>query len=302
LAKNYRKIHRKLPLKELLFRLFIGIIVVLFICTCIQTYRISGKFLPTRELLTDTASIRFIDVGQGDATLIMTGTHSVLVDTGTNFSANALVTYLQTYVGKIDYMILTHPHDDHTGGAEEILKAMKVNHIIAPEIPNDNYYAYLNTLASTYKFTLHKATPGDIYTAGDITVHILAPIRTNYENVNDASIAARIETGGVSLLCTGDAEQIAEADILAAADPALLDCDIYQTGHHGSSTSTSMEFYYAVSPDICVISCGKGNTYGHPHSTVVSLIELSGAELYRTDLQGTIILDIQEGQTTRRSW
>ena len=103
------------------------------------------------------------------------------------------------------------------------------------------------------------------------------------------------------MLVSGDAEQEAEFDVLAANAPALLDCDIYQVGHHGSSTSTSLEFFTFLSPDHCVISCGYGNSYGHPHTTVLQLLTLSGAAVYRTDTDGTIVLDADGETISRRS-
>ncbi|MBQ7923343.1 MAG: MBL fold metallo-hydrolase [Clostridia bacterium] len=302
MAQKRRKYRKQRSLKALLFRLIIGIICILTAGTGAWSYSLSGKLLPTRELLTGDASIHFIDVGQGDATLIMTGTNSVLIDTGTNASADSLVTYLETYVGQIDYLILTHPHDDHTGGADEVLDAIPVRNVITPDIPGNDYYRVLEELSDTYDFNLIPAEPGNRYEAGEIYCTILGPVHLDHSNLNDVSIVTKVDIGSVSLLCSGDAEQIAEQDVLANTDPALLDCDIYQVGHHGSSTSTSMEFFYAISPDICVISCGNGNSYGHPHSTVVSLIELSGSDLYRTDLEGTIVLDIKEETTVRRIW
>lgn len=302
MSKNKRKITYTLSVRAWLFRIVAGIIAVLCVGVCVRTYTLTGKFLPTRELLNGHASIRFIDVGQGDATLVMTGTHAVLIDTGTNASADSLVTYLQTYLGKIDYLILTHPHEDHTGSAEKILKTFDVSNVITPDIPGDSYYAQLKELTKQYKNSLLPANPGDTYEAGAIRFTILGPISPDSANLNDASIVVRLEVNGVSLLCSGDAEQTAESAVLAKTSPELLDCDLYQVGHHGSSTSTSLEFYYAISPDICVISCGTGNPYGHPHSTTLSLIELGGSKLYRTDLDGTIVFDITEGGIKRRLW
>ena len=146
---------------------------------------------------------------------------------------------------------------------------------------------------------------GGQYAAGDITCTLLGPVRKDYENLNDVSAVVRVDVGGVSMLVSGDSELEGETDVLRANDPVLLDCDIYQVGHHGSSTSTSLEFYTAISPDHCVISCGYGNSYGHPHTTVLQLLTLSGAEVYRTDTEGTIVLDTDGKTITRRgkmSW
>lgn len=260
------------------------------------SYSQTGSVIPRRELLTGNASIHFIDVGQGDATLILTGDAAVLVDAGTNSAADTLVAYLTTYVGRLDYMILTHPHDDHVGGADEVLNAIPVAHILMPMVEHNGYTEKLTALAAEKSIPVEDARQGEQYTIGDITCTLLGPVHTDYDNLNDVSAVIRVDVGGTSLLLSGDAEQKAENDVLAANDPALFNCDIYQVGHHGSSTSTSLEFFTAIEPDICVISCGAGNSYGHPHTTVMQLLEMSGATIYRTDEEGTIVLET-DGET-----
>jgi len=286
---------------SLLKQLIAAVITVILAGIGSWSYVQTGKVIPRRELLTGKASFHFIDVGQGDATLILTGDAAVLIDAGTNASADALVAYLQTYVGALDYLILTHPHDDHVGGADEVMKAIPVEHLLLPMVENNGYLKKLLSLAETEGIEVLEAGLGGQYTAGDITCTLLGPVHTQYENINNVSAVVRADVGGVSLLVSGDAEQEAEADVLAANAPALLRCDIYQVGHHGSSTSTSLEFYAAIQPDYCVISCGRGNSYGHPHTTVTDLLSLSGARVYRTDLEGTVVLDTDGESITRRS-
>jgi len=169
-----------------------------------------------------------------------------------------------------------------------------------PLVEQDGYTETLVTLAEEKGIPVFDAGAGGQYAAGDITCTLLGPIHKGYENLNNVSAVIRVDAGGVSMLVSGDAEQDAETDILLAGNAALLDCDIYQVGHHGSSTSTSLPFYAAISPDWCVISCGKGNSYGHPHTTVTELIRASGAVLYRTDLDGTVVLDTDGETITRR--
>ncbi len=295
-AKN--KIKRKLKKtgKDWVVRVITALISLLLAGVGSYSYSQTGSVIPRRELLTGNASIHFIDVGQGDATLILTGDAAVLVDAGTNSAADTLVAYLETYVGRLDYMILTHPHDDHVGGADEVLNAIPVEHVLMPLVEHNGYTEKLTTLAAEKSIPVEDAVLGSQITVGDITCTLLGPVHTDYDNLNNVSAVIRVDVGGTSLLLSGDAEQKAEADVLAANDPALFNCDIYQVGHHGSSTSTSLEFFTAIEPDICVISCGYGNSYGHPHTTVLQLLEMSGATIYRTDMEGTIVLET-DGET-----
>ena len=286
--------------REWLVRLLTSLISIFLAFFGSYSYAQTGKVIPRRELLSGTASFHFIDVGQGDATLVLTGDAAVLIDAGTGSSAGSLVAYLETYAGKLDYLILTHPHDDHVGGADEVLEAIPVERVVMPLVEHNGYTENLLELTEELGIPVFDAKLGGQYTAGDITCTLLGPVHNNYENLNDVSAVIRVDIGGVSMLVSGDAEAEGEADVLAANDPALLDCDLYQVGHYGSSTSTSLEFYTAISPDHCVISCGYGNSYGHPHTTVLSLLTLSGAAVYRTDLEGTIVLDTDGETITRR--
>ena len=286
--------------REWLIRILTSFFSMIFAFFGSYSYAQTGKVIPRRELLSGTASFHFIDVGQGDATLILTGDAAVLIDTGTGDSAGALTAYLETYAGKLDYLILTHPHDDHVGGADEVLESIPVGRILMPLVEHNGYTENLLEKAAEMQIPVYDASIGGQYTAGDITCTLLGPVHKNYENLNDVSAVIRIDVGGTSLLVSGDAEAAGEADVLAANDPALFDCDIYQVGHHGSSTSTSLEFFTAISPDHCVISCGYGNSYGHPHTTVLQLLTLSGSEIYRTDTEGTIVLDTDGDTITRR--
>lgn len=265
------------------------------------SYAHTGNVIPRRELFSGTASFHFIDVGQGDATLILTGDAAVLIDAGPNAAAASLTEYVRAYTGRLDYLILTHPHDDHVGGADEILDAVQVERILMPSVEYNGYTDKLEKLAAEKNIPVYDAAIGSQYTAGDITCTLLGPVHTNYENLNNVSAVIRVDVGGTSLLVSGDAEQEAERDVLAANAPALFDCDIYQVGHHGSSTSTSLEFFTAISPDHCIISCAYGNSYGHPHTTVLQLLTLSGAQVYRTDTDGTIVLDTDGETITRRT-
>ncbi len=291
--------------REWLIRILTALISLFLAGISTWSYANTGTLIPRRELLTGTASFHFIDVGQGDATLVLTADSAILIDAGTPGFAEPLVQYIKTYAGKLDYLILTHPHDDHVGGADEVLADIPVSHVLMPVVEDNKYSDSLLATAAEQHIPVTDARPGLQLVTGDITCTVLGPVHTDYENLNNASIVLRVDIGGTSALFSGDAESEAENDVLTANHPSLFDCDIYHVGHHGSSTSTSLPFLTAISPDHCVISCGKDNAYGHPHTTVTELLAFSTAEVYRTDESGTIILDTDGTTISRRfgeSW
>jgi len=290
--KAIRKAKRKLQgsMQRGIKRLMIALLLLLLGGGGAVSYFRTGMLIPRQELLTGEASFHFIDVGQGDATLILTGDAAILVDAGPNSAADTLVAYLETYVGRLDCLILTHPHEDHVGGADEVIRAFPVEQILMPSVTGNKYANDILNLAKEYDIPVDYAFVGGQYTIEDIVCTLLGPVRPEYENLNNVSAVVRVDVGEISLLLSGDAEREAEEDILYANSAALLDCDIYQVGHHGSSTSTSLSFFTAISPDIAVISCGADNTYGHPHTTVTQILEFGCDAVYRTDKDGTIVL------------
>lgn len=245
--------------------------------------------------------IHFIDVGQGDCSLIMWKGASVLIDCGEREQAETVKNYLKKQgVKKLDYIIATHPHADHIGGMGDIISEIEVGKVIAPRVSNKMtptskvYERFLQALKNK-SLKLTAAKPGTSYTLSGTSetektppkFEILAPV-DDYDDLNDYSVVIRLTYGSTSYLFTGDAEKRAEKDILAGG--ADVDSDVLKMGHHGSSTSSSEDFYEAVSPKICVIQCGSGNSYGHPHKETVKKVEDSGAKLYRNDTDGTVIV------------
>ena len=138
------------------------------------------------------------------------------------------------------------------------------------------------------------AVVGDIHTIGDVKLEIFSPCE-DYEDLNNNSIVLRAEIDGASAVFTGDAEIPAEEDIVKNFGRNLTS-NILKVGHHGSSTSTGEDFYRAVDPDIAVISCGKENSYGHPHREIVEMFEDNDQEYYRTDELGTVVLVCRDGK------
>ena len=288
--------------KVALFILFCGIFS--FVGT--WTYARSGKFIPTREMLWNTASVRCVDVGQGDATLLLDSGHAVLIDTGTRDYAEHLAAYTHFYAGRIDILFLTHDHADHCGSAEKILTDFRVGTLV---IPDAGDWDRIVEVAMENRTRVIRYTPEDAgmtLSAGEITCTVLGPAAFVEDNGNNNSLIVRaelrVDENVCSVLLTGDAEAEEEAAVLAASYAAALRADILKIGHHGSASSTSLPFFYMVDPRVCTISCGNGNEYGHPHNETIALLESAGVPYCRTDLEGTIALDFDGEKITKRKW
>lgn len=234
-------------------------------------------------------TVHFIDVGQGDSILIESAGHAMLVDAGENNQAEAVEAYLRRMnVKKLDYVIGTHPHSDHIGGLDVVIRDFEVEKVIMPPVEHTTktFEDVLDAVADK-GLKITKPVAGDTYELGAASFEIIAPNRGDYgDDLNNWSVGIRLTQGERSFVMAGDAEAGAEADI--CANGLELSADVLKLGHHGSSTSTSEEFLKAVNPSSAVISCGKDNDYGHPHRETMDLMEKYGITVYRTDQMGTV--------------
>lgn len=269
----------------------IALFLILAAIYCEFAYNRTGTVYPTRELFDGLPTIRFVDVGQGDCTLVTYRGDSVLVDAGTVSSGMIAAEYVRMYAPVIDYFIITHPHEDHMGGAPFIFDSVRVkNLVISNDTVEDEFYSQTLAKAKKQGTNIIYLTGSEEFVIGEIVINVLDTFGVLYDDLNDASLITRIDVGSTSLLITGDAEVAAEEFALAHNPVSLLDCDILKLAHHGSSTSTTPKFLDAVSPEVCVASCGVNNSYGHPSDVVVSRVEEYGAKLHRTDKEGTIVI------------
>lgn len=288
MAKNNKLIKILLPI---ILATVLGIGAVFIGCT-------KNEPLPEGVMYVD-----FIDVGQGDCTLISTTDAVILIDAGEAENVNNVIDFLKyREIKKIDYCIATHPHSDHIGGLPTVFKNFEVDTVIVPLIPEE-----LEPTTKTYENFLEgledvnsviQATPGDNIECGSLNIEILGPTE-EYDDLNDMSVVSRITFGETSVIVTGDAENPAEKDML---DVKGVDysADILKLGHHGSSTSSSEEWLRAVNPKYAVISCGIDNKYNHPHKeTIVKLDDLN-FDYYRTDLVGNISFESDGKNITYR--
>lgn len=236
----------------------------------------------------DKMEVHFIDVGQGDSTLITCGEHSMLIDAGDDSKGTAIQNYLKKQgVEKLDYLVLTHPDSDHIGGAPVIITKFNIKKVFVSNYEKDNK-TYQKLIQALDDKKLKYITPevGAKYYLSTAVITILAPNK-EYDNPNDSSVSLIIQNGNNKFLFSGDAGEDAEEDIL---DNGIdISADVYHAGHHGSRTSSSKDFIKAIAPDYAVISCGEGNSYGHPHAETLNTLRTNGVKVYRTDEQGSII-------------
>ena len=237
--------------------------------------------------ITEDLTVHFLDIGQGDCSLLTQGDHAMLIDAGDNDQGTKVQSYLE-YLGisSLDYLVLTHPDADHIGGADVVIYKFDCGTILMPEKKADTrtYDDVIQAMKSKNYTAVHPEV-GDTYAFGESSFTVLSPAK-NYQDSNDCSIVLRLTHGSNTFLFTGDAEEEAEADMLASGMD--LSADVLKVGHHGSHSSTSDAFLKAVSPSYAVISCETGNSYGHPHAETLNKLRSAGVQMFRTDEQGTI--------------
>lgn len=238
----------------------------------------------------NTLQVHFIDVGQGDSILIQVNNKNLLIDSGPNKSEDKLKKYLKELnISKFDYIIATHPHEDHIGNMSYIINNFDVLNFYAPKVENSTkaFETMIESLIrKDLKIKVLKANIKSIDLGKNIVVDVFSPLSNSYEDLNNYSPIVKISYGNTSFLFTGDAEELSENEVLNAGFD--LKCDVLKIGHHGSSSSTSEKFLKASNPSIAVISVGEDNTYGHPTDTVLS--RLKETKIYRTDINGNIVI------------
>ncbi len=245
--------------------------------------------------------VHIIDVGQGDAILITTESGNMLIDSGDlgNEPRAKLVNYLESHnITGFEYVVFTHTDADHIGSADYIVQNYDVKTVIMPD-----YQATTKVFGRLVDAIENKDVeliligededvceqPGYTFKLGVITNTIMAPTE-KFKDPNNMSVVIRSDYGETSILFTGDAEHKSEQKMIEKYTGGELDCDILKVGHHGASTSTLQEFLDAVSPDAALISCGYGNSYGHPHDVTTEKFVDAQIDIFRTDTDGSIVI------------
>ena len=239
----------------------------------------------------DTVSIYFLDVGQGDSSIIITPDDKVvMIDSGSDESL--ILNYLQNLgISHIDLLIASHAHADHISGMDKIIAKYKPKAFIDPGIPHTTAtYQRMITAIDKYNINYYEGISRKI-NLGSLSLTILPPAipLIKGSELNNNSVVVRLDYKDFSCLFTGDIEKEREGQLLTESR-SNLNVDILKVAHHGSSSSSSPLFIKSVGPKIAVICCGQGNKYGHPHQETISLLQSLGIEIYRTDLSGTILI------------
>lgn len=248
----------------------------------------SGSSTPNNETSAASFRVHILDVGQALSILVEAGDDTLLYDGGDKETCAFLLSYLQSQgIRDLDYVIASHYDSDHLVGVTDVLRAYEIGTLLGPDYEADTTpYKNFAEAVKTHKLTVTHPTVNQVLPLGDGTIRILAPTSESYKNENDFSIVVQLSLGDSSLLITGDATSNSEAEMLAGLES--LESDVLVVGHHGSYSSTSQDFFDAVSPEHAIISCGADNEYGYPHQRVTELLQGAQIPVYRTDLQGTI--------------
>jgi len=239
----------------------------------------------------DTLKVHFLDAGQGDSILIQfPNGRNMLVDAGKNNSAAGIIDYLKKNgINKLDYLVGTHPHEDHIGSLDAVIEHFQIGEVLLPRVTT-NTRTFRDVLAAIknkdLKITAAKAGV-NILEDDNLSAKILAPNKSTYEDLNNYSAVIKIKYKEVAFLLTGDAEELSEKEILAGK--ADVRANVLKVGHHGSHSSTSPAFLKAVNPLYAVISAGAGNDYHHPHGETLKRLKQAGVKVLRTDEKGTIV-------------
>ena len=243
----------------------------------------------------DKLVMHFIDVGQGDCTFIAANGVTMLVDCGEYAVSSDVVSYLKDLgVGRLDYLIGTHPHSDHMGGMARIIDTFDIGEVLIPSIPDEQlptavFFDRFLESCEAKKLNIRTARTGDTLSIGKAVAEIVSPDDAVFEDMNNYSVSLLIRHGDNSFLLTGDSE--AEAEYAMLTSDRLQKVTLYKAGHHGSSRSSTAEFLDMIRPQTAVISCGADNPYGHPSDITLQRLHEYTDKIYRTDICGNIVFE-----------
>ena len=270
--------------------------IVLLICLCLLVVGCANPFVENDDKTSistfsgDTLRVNYIDVGQGDSIFIqLPNKETMLIDAGEAYEVDNVINYLNNLgIKKIDYVVGTHPHTDHIGGLEEVINTFDVGAIYMPKVSsNSKTFEDLLTTISNKGLKVKTAKSGVVVLSEDnLKLEFIAPNSDNYSNLNNYSAVLKLTYLDNTFLFMGDAETLSEDEITSD-----VDADVIKVGHHGSDSSSSVEFVKKVSPEYAIIMVGEGNSYNHPYQSIIDRYESVGAKVLRTDLDGNIVCD-----------
>ncbi len=243
-----------------------------------------------KEVIKEVSSnlnIHYIDVGQADSILITNNEYSMLIDAGNNEDGPLLVEYIKDLnISKIDYVVGTHPHEDHIGGLDDIINNLEVKEVYLPEAmtTTKTFEDVLDTI-ELKELSITVPTIGDKFTLGELDFEVIYT-GTEEKGLNEASIILKMTFGKHSYLFTGDTTSEIEKTILDKD----INIDVLKVAHHGSKYSSCEDFLKVTTPTYAIISAGEGNSYGHPEQETISRLKKHTNNIYITKDLGTIVL------------
>ena len=264
------------------------VLTLALFCACTVTVNLGGAGAPGAS---DSGKLvmHFLDVGQGDAIFAeLPNGETMLVDAGENYHGQGIIDYVQSRgYSRLDYVVATHPHEDHIGSMAYIVRNFDVGSICMPDVTaNTATFEALLKAIKAKKLRIKNGRAGvRLFGDGNLTADIIAPDTPNEKDLNNSSVVILLTYGSVSCLLTGDAET-KELNAISAD----MHATVLKAGHHGSKTSTTQALLKKIEPQVTVISCGKNNEYGHPNTEVLQMLKNAGSTVYRTDRDKTVIL------------
>ena len=320
-TKKRKTTKRKKKTFEKVITLIVAAIIL--ICGYFTVDKIVEDKTPVYEVPDGVAQFHFIDVGQGDAELILVGDKAVLIDTGDKSGKDALIKYLDEHnVKEIEYFIVTHPDLDHFASAAYVLDNYTVKNVIMSHKVKtlDTFETFIATLENHTEINVINAHEniGKCYYVDDLELKILAPLGEDYgsRDTNNYSVVVMARYGNKKVLLTGDAEEKSEEEMVEKYKASDLKCDVLKVGHHGANNATTDAFLEKADPTIAVISCGvedgradgKDNKFGHPHSETMKKLSAKNITVYITEYRDdegvahrqSIVLEIGNDTITKK--
>lgn len=235
----------------------------------------------------DLLKVHYLDVGQGDSIFIeLPNNETMLIDAAESYQSENIINYLKNLnYQKIDYVIGTHPHTDHIGGLKDIINTFEIGKIYMPKVVSTTKtYESLLMAIKDKNLKINTAKAGtSIIDTDALKINILAPNNSTYTELNNYSVVTKITYGTTKFLFMGDAEKLSENEI-----KENVTADVIKIGHHGSNTSSSIDFIKKVNAKYGIISVGLNNKYNLPKEETITNWENSGTKIYLTSTNGTI--------------
>lgn len=271
------------------YKRFLFFIIFAIISSFIYYYEDNYSYATEVNSVVDgDFKVNFIDVGQGDSIFIeFPNDKTMLIDSGEVNKGEVVTSYVGSLgYSKIDYLVLTHPHTDHIGGAYDVINNFSIGEIYMPKVSsNSKTYYNLLSIIKDKGMSIKSAREGVVIDNNEeLNIEILSPVKNEYSDLNNYSIVIKITYLDNSFLFMGDAETLVEEEITSD-----VNVDVIKVGHHGSSSSSSLDFVKRVSPKYAIISVGDDNIYNHPHDIIIDRYKNVGSIIYRTDKDSNII-------------